>query len=234
MRVVITRPRADAEELARALETRGHSALIAPVLTIEPIRDAVPVLEDVQALVLTSANAVPVLAGTDPGRPVFVVGAATARAAQAAGCGDVRTADGDAASLARLIAAECRPDGGALLHLAGTEVRPGLSEALAAAGFEFRRQTVYRAVAASSLPAPVIEAIRSRAIDAVLLFSPRSAAIFVELIARHDLSGYLDRTDALCLSAAVAAACDHLSWARLRVATRPEVEALLRQLEGQA
>jgi uroporphyrinogen-III synthase len=234
VQVLITRPRADAQELARALEARGHSALIAPVLTIEPVPDAVPELAGVQALVLTSANAVPALAGTDPGRPVFVVGAATARAARAAGCSDVRAAAGDAASLARLIAAECRPEDGALLHLAGTEVRPGLAEALAAAGFEFRRQAVYRAVAASGLPAPVIEAIRRRAIDAVLLFSPRSAALFVELIARHDLAGCLDRTEALCLSAAVAAACGRLRWARLRVAARPEVAVLLRQLEGHA
>jgi uroporphyrinogen-III synthase len=234
VQVLITRPLADAEELARALEVRGHRALIAPVLTIEPIPDAVPDLEGVQALVLTSANAVPALAGTDPGRPVFAVGEATAQAARAAGCSDVRPAAGDAASLARLISADCRPEGGALLHLAGTEVRPGLAEALAAAGFELRRQAVYRAVAATRLPAPVIEAIRRRAVDAVLLFSPRSAAIFVDLIVRHDLAGCLGRTEAVCLSAAVAAPCGRLSWARLRVATRPEVEMLLRQLEGGA
>ena len=164
-------------------------ALIGPVLTVEPIPDAVPDLTGVQALVLTSANAVPALAATDPGRPVFVIGAATARAARAAGCRDVRPAAGDGASLARLIIEQCRPERDALLHLAGTEVRPELAEALAAAGFELRRQAVYRVVAADRLAAPVVEAIRARAIDAVLLFSPRSAATFVELIARHDLAG---------------------------------------------
>jgi len=232
VQVLITRPRADAEKLTRALEVRGHRALIAPVLTIEPIPDALPDLKDIQALVLTSANAVPALAGIDPGRPVFAVGEATARAARAAGCGDVRPAAGDAASLARLISAACRPEDGALLHLAGTEVRPGLAEALAAAGFELRRQAVYRALAASRLPPAVIAAIRSGAIDAVLLFSPRSAALFVDLIVRHDLAGCLGKTEAICLSAAVAAPCGRLSWARLRVAAQPKVEMLLRQLEG--
>jgi uroporphyrinogen-III synthase len=230
--VLITRPQADAEALARALEARGHQALIAPLLTIEPIPEAVPDLEGVQAIVLTSAHAVPALAGTDPGRPVFVVGEATARAARAAGCADVRPADGDSASLARLIIGQCRPAGGAILHLAGTEVRPGLAEALGAAGFGFRRQAVYRALAATRLAPPVIEAIRTGAIDAVLLFSPRSAAVLVELIARHDLGGCLGQTEAICLSAAVAAACRCLSWKALRIATHPEVEVVLRQLEG--
>ncbi len=232
MQVLITRPRADAEALAQALEARGHGVLIAPVLTIEPIRQADPDFSGVQALVLTSANAVPALAGTDPGRPVFVVGDTTARAARAAGCGDVRAAAGDAAGLAQLIIGQCRPEAGPLLHLAGTEVRPGLAEALAAAGFALRREAVYRAVAASSLPAPVIEAIRRRAVDAVLLFSTRSATIFVDLITRHGLADRFGRTEAICLSAAVAAPCGRLNWARLRVAVQPTVEMILGQLEG--
>ncbi len=232
MRILITRPRADAETLARALEARGHCVLVEPLLTILPIPGTVPDLAGVQAIVLTSANALPALAGTDPGRPVFVVGEASARAARAAGCGDVRAAGGDAASLARLIVAQCRPAGGALLHLAGTEVRPGLAEPLRAAGFGFRRLAVYRAVAAVALSQPVIAALRARAIDAVLLLSPRSAAIFVDLIVRHELAGCLGQTEAICLSAAVAAACHRLSWAAVRSTARPEVEELLRQLEG--
>jgi uroporphyrinogen-III synthase len=202
------------------------------VLTIERVPAAVPDLEGVQALVLTSANAVPALAGADPGRPIFAVGEATARAARAAGRPDVRVAVGDAARLAQLIIDECRPEAGALLHLAGSEVRPGLAEALGAAGFELRRLTVYRALAAGELPPPVIDAIRSRTVDFVLLFSPRSAAIFVELIARHDLADSLGRTEAICLSAAVAAPCARLRWARLRIAAQPQIEMLLRQLEG--
>ena len=190
-------------------------------------------LAGVQALVLTSANAVPALAGSDPGRPVFVVGEATAWAARAAGCGDVRAAAGDATRLARLIIGQCRPEGGPLLHLAGTEVRPGLADALAAVGFELRR---LGGLPGASPPAacrqPAVEAIRREAIDAVLLFSPRSAAIFVELIARHGLTGCLGRTEAICLSAAVAAPCGRLSWARLRIAAQPKIEMILRQLEG--
>lgn len=232
MYVLITRPQAQAATLARRLEAAGHTVLIEPLLAIEPVPDVSPDLEGVQALVLTSANAVPALRGTDRTLPAFVVGGATAKAARAAGCTDVRVAEGNAVSLARLIAKELRPGGGMLLHLCGTEVRPGLDEALAAAGFGLRRQAVYRAVAARRLSAAAVAGLRARAFDAVLLFSPRTAEILVALVRQHGLSDCLARTEAICLSEAVAGPCHALNWKAVRVAARPEVEMLLGQLEG--
>ena len=232
MRVLITRPRAEAAALAADLAARGHEVTVEPLLTIEPLKGVVPALAGVQAIVLTSAHAVPALPATGVRLPVFAVGGATARAAQAHGCEEVHAAGGDAPSLARLVGARCRPAAGPLLHLAGAEVRPGLAEALAAAGFALRRQTVYRAVAARGLSAPLVEALRRGAIDAVLLFSPRTATILVELIAAHHLVGCLGRTEAICLSGAVAAPCRRLAWRAVRVAPRPEVGSLLAQLEA--
>ncbi len=131
MRVLITRPRAEAAVLAADLAARGHEVTIEPLLTIEPLPGVVAALAGAQAIVLTSANAVPALPATGVRLPVFAVGAATARAARAHGCEEVHAAAGDAQSLARLIGAHCRPAAGPLLHLAGAEVRPGLAEALA-------------------------------------------------------------------------------------------------------
>jgi uroporphyrinogen-III synthase len=232
MRVLITRPRAEAAALAADLAALGHEVSIEPLLTIEPVAGVVPALAGAQAIVLTSANAVPALPATGVRLPVFAVGVATACAARARGWEEVHAAAGDARSLARLIGAHCRPAAGPLLHLAGAEVRPGLAKALVAAGFTLRRQTVYRAIAARGLSGPVIEALQRQAIDAVLLFSPRTATILVELIAAHHLSACLGRTEAICLSAAVAAPCRRLEWRAVRVAPRPEVGSLLAQLEG--
>jgi uroporphyrinogen-III synthase len=230
--VLITRPRADAAVLAEELEARGHQVMVEPLLTIAPLAEVIPPLDGVQAILLTSANAVPALRGTNLRLPVFVVGEATARAARESGCGDVHAAAGDAASLARLIVARCRPNEGSLLHLCGAEVRPGLAEPLEAAGFTLRRQVVYRAVAARSLSRQAIAAIRQEAIDAVLLFSPRTASVLVGLLAGHGLSGCLRQTEAICLSAAVAESCRQVEWKAVRIAARPEVGSLLGQLEG--
>jgi uroporphyrinogen-III synthase len=229
LRVLITRPAVEAQALARRLEGLGHDVVIEPVLTIEPLPVALD-LDGVQAIALTSANAGPAL-GAARHLPVFAVGDASAAAARAAGCTRVESAGGDAASLARLIVASCRPEAGAILHLCGTEVRESLAEALSAAGFRIRRQEVYRARPAQALSAATCAVLRE-GIDAVLLFSPRTALIFAELIMRHGLERCLGGTDALCLSAAVADACRKLAWRCVRVAARPDRDALVDLLEA--
>jgi uroporphyrinogen-III synthase len=229
LRVLITRPVVEAQALARLLEARAHDVLIEPLLTIEPLPVGLD-LGSIQAIAVTSANAAPAL-GAARHLPVFAVGAASAAAARAAGCARVESAGGDAASLARLIVASCRPDGGAILHLCGTEVRAGLAEALSAAGFRILRQAVYQALPAQALSAQTCAALRE-GIDAVLLLSPRTALIFADLVVQHGLERYLADTDACCLSAAVAEPCRRLAWRCVQIAARPDQDALVELLEA--
>jgi uroporphyrinogen-III synthase len=232
VRVLVTRPRERAVELARELERRGDTPLIEPLLAIEPVAGVVPAVDGVQALVLSSAHAVPALSAAAKALPVFAVGDATAAAARRAGCGAVISAGGAAPDLARSIAARCDAGAGALLHLSGEHVTEGLAEALAAAGFALRRQVVYRAAAAPALSPATVEALAARQIEAVLLFSPRTARIFVELIGRHGLLEPVAGLAAICLSAAVAQPCRDLAWRAVHVAARPELGPLLEALEA--
>jgi uroporphyrinogen-III synthase len=219
----------EAEALARRLEARGHAVVLEPLLTIEPLPVTLD-LAGVQAIALTSANAA-LAAGRAAHLPVFAVGAASAAAAHAAGCMQVESAGGDAASLARLIVASCRPERGAILHLSGTEVRAGLAEALREAGFRVSRRAVYRARAAQALSPPTCAALRA-GIDAVLLFSPRTVLVFVELVTQQGLERYLHESEACCISAAVAEPCRALPWRCVRIAARPDQEALVELLEA--
>jgi uroporphyrinogen-III synthase len=232
VRVLITRPRERALELARALERRGDTPLIEPLLMIEPVAGITPELDGVQAIVVTSAHAVPALSAPARALPVFAVGDATAAAARATGCEQVFSAAGAAADLARSIAARCNPGAGALLHLSGEEVREELAADLAAVGFAVRRQVVYRAVAADALAPATVEALAARQIDAVLLFSPRTARVLVELIGRHGLREAATGIAAICLSAAAAQPCRDIAWRAVHVAARPELGALLEALEA--
>jgi uroporphyrinogen-III synthase len=111
-------------------------------------------------------------------------------------------------------------------------VTEGLAEALAAAGFALRRQVVYRAVAARALTPATVEALAARRVDAVLLFSPRTARVFVELVGRHALLEPVAGIAAICLSAAVAQLCRDLPWRSVYTAARPELGALLEALEA--
>jgi len=199
---------------------------------IEPLPHAVPDLAGVQAIMLTSANAVPALGEAARRLPVFAVGEATAAAARGAGCMAVVSAGGAGEELARLVAARCRPGDGALLHLCGQEVRPEPASTLAAAGFAVRQLAVYRAETARALEPGTIEALRRRQVDAVLLLSPRTARTFALLVGRHGLEASLGATAAICLSAAVAAPCRALVWQAVHTAARPELTAVLEVLEA--
>ncbi len=231
MRLLITRPAEDAKALADELVARGHEVLLAPVMTIEAVPDAHLSLDDVQALVFTSANGVRAFARREISRAlaVYAVGDATARAARDAGFAIVSSASGDVEDLARLIARKADPARGALLHVTGSMTAGDLAGRLGASGFTLHRATLYRAEPARALPAEAAEALRAGRIDGVLLFSPRTTQLFVTL-ARAVGSEALTGIAAYCLSPAVAAAAEPGRFARVLYADRPDQESLLARL----
>jgi len=229
MRVLITRPREDAETLAASLRAEGVESVIAPLLAIRPIVDVPLDLAGVQALLFTSANGVRAFARRTGARdlPAFAVGDATARAARAAGFARVESAAGAVDDLAALVRARLDPARGALLHAAGADVAGDLAGSLVAAGFDVRRVVLYRAAKARQLPAAAARALAEGTLDAVLFFSPRSAATFVTLARKAGVEPALARLDALCLSEAVAAVVRGVAWRTVAVAARPDQPALL-------
>jgi uroporphyrinogen-III synthase len=230
MRLLITRPQEDAAELAAELARRGHEVLIEPLLEIEPVepKPELP-LDGVQAVLLTSANGARALAATTERRdlPVLAVGERTAEAARAAGFAQVASASGDVEDLARLARETLNPAQGKLLHIGGTAVAGDLVGALAGAGFQAERIALYDARPATALSGATMAALGRGDLDGVLLFSPRSAATFVDLVKAADLADACRRLTAYCLSPAVAKALDGLGFAATRVAERPEQAALL-------
>lgn len=229
MRVLVTRPEADARPLCRRLEALGAEPVMAPLLTVVQRPGAKAELDGVQALLATSANGVRALAAATSRRdlPLYAVGEATASTAREQGFASVIGAGGDVDSLAALAAAALDPAAGALLHVAGTALAGDLAGALGNAGFEVRRAVLYEARAADELPAPAAAALAKGSLDAVLLFSPRTARTFVTLVMAAGLAARCEDVDALCLSPAVAEAAAGLPWQRCRVAAAPDQEALL-------
>lgn len=239
MRLLITRPAEDAEPLARHLSALGHAVQIESMLDMVWLDGPAPVLDDVQALLFTSANGVRAFVRrTDRrDRPVYAVGDATARAARKAGFETVESASGDVYALDALVAERCRPDAGVLLHVAGTALAGDLAGMLADKGFSVRRDTMYEARPSAVLGGGTIAALAEGGMDAVLIFSPRTARSFVRLVHEAGLLDHCRTVDVLCLSPAVAEAartCDteQVPWRSVQVAERPDQDSLLALLPG--
>lgn len=229
MRLLILRPRAEAERDAAALRALGHAPVIAPLLSIAACPGPLPGPAGVQALVFTSAQAPPLAARAELlGLPVFAVGAQTAEAARAAGFACTVAADDDAAGLAALISLRCVPQEGALLHLSGAEIARDLGTLLAPGGFTVHRHVVYQTVAATRLPAAAAAFLDGDAPQrGVLLLSPRTARLFLELTRAAGRLGALAGIAAFALSPAVAAGLAGARFSALHVAAAPTRAALL-------
>lgn len=235
MRVLVTRPEADAEALVAELAARGHEALVEPLIVIKPAAPQLPLdLDGVQALMFTSANGVRAFTAIEKSRGlrVFAVGDATAETARGEGFTQVESAEGTVEDLVELVARHCDPATGSLFHGAGSRVAGDLKGSLEAAGFTVRRVVLYDARPVQSLSEAARSALGKGRLDAVVFFSPRTAGTFARLVATHALEAACLRCHAVCLSAAVAEELAVLDWAAVHVAVRPERQALLASLDG--
>ena len=227
MRILVTRPREEGEAIARRLAAMGHQTLLAPLLSVKFLDGAPLDLAGIQAVLVTSANGVRALVRRTPNRhaAIFAVGPQSAAAAREAGFLRVQSAAGDAATLAQAVARWADPRAGVLLHAAGEEASGALCERLTAHGFQTRRENLYRMEKATRLPEQAVQAIRQGEVEAALFFSPKSAALFAECVAKEDLT--TDRLIAISISANTAQALKGLSFAEVRIASRPDQDALL-------
>ena len=233
MRVLVTRPLEDAERTAAELKARGHEAILAPLMDIRFRSGPLLTLDGVQAILVTSANGIRALAVRSKQRdlPIFAVGPQSAEAARNAGFADVKSANGDATALAEAVKGWARPEAGPLFHAAGAETKGDLAARLSAAGFQVESEVLYEAVPAETLPPDAESALAGGEAEAVLLYSPRSARIFVACLMRAGLAESARRLTALCISDAAAAPLAALPFRVVRVAGHPDQDRLLALLD---
>lgn len=232
MRLLVTRPDEDASATIAALERRGHEAIVAPLLVIRPLIEAVIPARKWQAILITSANGARAVGRhldfeTLKSTLVLAVGPASAEAAREVGFVSVASAGGNVETLEALVASRLDPEAGPVLHVAGKITAGDLKGGLEARGFCFVRAVLYEAQVVAQLPAVAREALEGGRIDGVLLYSPRTATTFADLVRKAELLPTLTSVTAYCLSAAVAKALQGLSFGDIKVSDEPSEDALL-------
>ncbi len=217
--VWITRAEPGASATAARIQAIGFRPLVSPLLTVRSLPAELD-LTGVAALAFTSTNGVRAFAAREPerGLPVFAVGDTTAKAARLAGFAAVQSANGDVIDLCRLIVA-AKPEG-LILNPGGRERAGDMVGYLSRHGLPARAVALYDTPAAETLPEAALEA---RAVDAVLLHSPRGATILAARTAPFDLS----EMTAFGFSAHCLRPLRTLGFAKLVKAERPREDALL-------
>ncbi len=199
-RVLVLRPMPGNTETVRRLAALGVAAISAPLFAVEPVAWVPPRLADIDALLLTSANAVRHAGGALASFstvPVWCVGEATAAAARGAGLAVERIGTKGVAAL--LSGTSER-----LLWLCGEE-RTGLSAQ------DEQRVTAIPVYRSAELPFPAVALDHA---GVAMLHSARAARRLAALVP--------DRANIaiVAISADVAAAAGE-SWGSVAVAAHP-------------
>ncbi|SMC76991.1 uroporphyrinogen-III synthase [Rhizobium sp. RU36D] len=237
MRVLVTRPDHAGRETASRLVELGHQPLLVPLS--RPVHDTAAAEQAMQrphaALVLTSAEATRAIAPLGDAlapylsRPLFAVGAASAKAARGLGFRDIRIAAGEGESLADLVALTLA-DASAenpLLYLAGSPRSPRFEARLASQRVPLVVCECYRMESIVYDADDLAERLRRERPEAALFYSAEAARRFFALVTNPAFDVILRDMRFFCLSPNVLAAIPSPFVARAEASATPEEASLL-------
>jgi uroporphyrinogen-III synthase len=238
LRVLVTRPAAQAAGLADAITAAGGEAIVFPALEIEPVHDLAPLrnrlgpIDRYDLVVFTSRNAVAfgraLLEGASGARPrVAAIGPSTARALEEAGTEvAIRPAAG--------YTSEALLEEPALQQLAGMRVlivrgeggRTLLADTLAARGAEVAHAVVYARVPARGDPGELRARWRRGDIDVVTVLSVETLDALAQLLGPEG-GTLLARTPMVTTSERVLQRAATLGVTHARLADGPDDAAVV-------
>jgi uroporphyrinogen-III synthase len=176
---------------------------------------------------LTSRNAVAACPPSLHDRPLFAVGTATASQAIEAGFRRVFNADGDAATLAALVADMLSPADGSLFLPTAQGQGTDLTRSLRQNGFHVIRRVAYKAAGVPVLPDSAATHLRQGNLAAAMFFSGETSRHFVRLLRAAALADAIRDVEAVSISERAAVPLRPLPWRRISVAAKPNQDAML-------
>jgi len=229
--MLVTRPEPDASETAARLGALGIEGVPCPLLVHTTLPASLPDAAGFGAMAVTSTNALRALdergvLGSYTGLPLYAVGHRTAAVAQSMGFTQVSYAEGgNFGSLVELLAHA--PLTGPIFYPAARDMSGDLARSLAPFGRMVITTPIYAMDPVDELPAHAIESFAGNSIDAVLLYSRRTAETFVRLADAH-----IDRLERrhigmLCISEAVAEPLFDAHFVRVGLAEHPSEQAMM-------
>ena len=228
--MLVTRPEPDASETAARLGALGIEGVVMPLLVHETLGVSLPEPAGFAAIAVTSTNALRAL--DERGAiaryrqlPVYAVGDRTAAAARDLGFARVESAHGSFADLAELLAHA--PLHGPILYPAARDLSGDLAKSLAPYGRMVITAQIYAMNPAPSLSPELVADLATGRIGATLLYSRRTAAIFVKLIGQGLDRGARARLGMLCLSETVAEPLVDAHFVRIGLADHPSEDAMM-------
>lgn len=219
MRILLTRPLAASTELAEILARDGrHQCVIEPMLAIENLQPEID-FAGAGAIVMTSANAVRAAQGLAgiaraKGLPLYCVGERSAQLADELGWSTIGGVGRDVDDLRQIMRAA--QIAGPVIYLAGADRAGELAG---------EPVVIYRARAATGFSAGFLAGFAD--VEAVCLFSARTAQIFMGLVGEANLGEKLSGKVIYCLSMRIAEVVRAGGYGNVLVPSLPNRTAMI-------
>ena len=220
MNILITRPLIDSEDLMEKLFSLGHKIIHIPTLKISAIKIESVNINQYDALIFTSANAIRNLDVSSEGKKklCFCVGSITEKIARQLGYNNTLSAGGTVNALKNLIINSKEiNDKSKIAYFCGDNITYDLDFELKREGFIIDKFINYKSEKITDLNDKNKEIITNHSPDIIFVYSLRSAESFIEIVRNHSLYPLMTGSKVMCISEKVANVFKSFGWKKVEI-----------------
>ena len=215
MNIILTRPLNDTENLMQELFNLGHKIIHIPTLKIKSANLEKIDIDNFNALVFTSSNAVKNLSikGEKKNIKCFCVGSVTEKIARLNGFTKTISASGNVNALKNLIlnTKELKKND-KLAYICGDQITLELDKELGREGFKVKKIINYFSEKITSLNDANIDLIKKYPPNVIFVYSLRSAESFNSIVANYSLAPMMTQSVVMCISKKIADFFNKAGW----------------------
>jgi uroporphyrinogen-III synthase len=231
--IVITRPKEDSLQLLEKLKKLGHTVTHLPVIKIEKLETKKINLENYEAVIFTSSNAIRFMNIEKFNLKIkcFCVGGSTEFTAKQAGFTNTYSSEGTVDSLIELIIRMVDSKAGKLLYLSSEFISKDLDIDLINEGYTVDRISNYTSTPIEKVDEIVLNFIKKNPPDVFFIYSSKSAKNLFDLINKYSLLNVVTHSHLMCISEKVLLVLKQIKWKKMFVFSPGEEEFLLDKIK---
>ncbi len=220
MNIIFTRPLMDSEDLMAGLFSLGHKMIHIPTLKISPIKTKIVELNNYDAVIFTSANAIKYLKTSSKNKNIicFCVGSITEKIARANGFINTISAGGTVNALKNLILNNARLNkGNKIAYVCGDNISTDLDSDLLKEGFEVKKIINYQSEKITQISDQDKKLVETNPPHLIFVYSKRSAESFIQLVKKYSLYPLMTGSVVMCISKKVSDVFIKEGWKKTKV-----------------
>jgi uroporphyrinogen-III synthase len=237
MNILITRPLIDSEDLMGKFFSMGHKIIYVPTLKISSANMDPINLNDYDAFIFTSANAIRNLKIVSKDKKnifCFCVGAITEKIARQSGYINTISAGGNVNALKNLIVnSEQINKKSNIAYFCGDNISSDLDLELKSEGIKVKKIVNYLSEKIIDLNNENKKIIENHPPDTIFVYSRRSAQSFIEIVKNYSLYPIMTGSTVMCISKKVADIFAINKWKKIKIFNPGEEFLKLEELSNE-